>query len=377
MKKITILALHLGYGGVEKCISSLANSLCNDYKINIVSTYKLYDKPAFNINENINVEYLIEDLKPNRKEINESLKKHKYITFIKEVIKAIKILKMKKKLMINYIKNCDSDIIISTREIHNLWTSKYAKKGITKIGWEHSHHNNNEKYIDKLVKSVKNLDYFILVSSSLEQFYSEKLKDSKCKTIYIPNSLDEYPTKYSSLEEKNILSVGRLSLEKGYSDLIDVFKLVHDIYPDWKLNIVGDGSEYSSIEKKIIKNNLSSSIELYGYRDRLYINELLLHSSIYAMASFSESFGIVLLEAFSYGIPCVAFDRAVGASEIISDNWDGYLIKDSDKEKMAKRICELISNINRRVIMGANGIKKADKYNINEIKKEWIKIIEK
>ena len=44
MKKITILALHLGYGGIEKCISTLANSLKDEYDINIISTYKLYDE---------------------------------------------------------------------------------------------------------------------------------------------------------------------------------------------------------------------------------------------------------------------------------------------------------------------------------------------
>ena len=54
-KKISILALHLGYGGVEKAIVSLANSLAklDKYNIEIVSIYKLYDKPVFDINENM------------------------------------------------------------------------------------------------------------------------------------------------------------------------------------------------------------------------------------------------------------------------------------------------------------------------------------
>ena len=47
MKKITILALHLGYGGVERAISSLSGLFAKDYDITIVSTYKLYDMPAF------------------------------------------------------------------------------------------------------------------------------------------------------------------------------------------------------------------------------------------------------------------------------------------------------------------------------------------
>ena len=47
MKTITILALHLSYGGVEKYISSLCKMLHNDYKIRIISTYNNDNKTAF------------------------------------------------------------------------------------------------------------------------------------------------------------------------------------------------------------------------------------------------------------------------------------------------------------------------------------------
>ena len=65
MKKITILALHLGYGGIERCISNLVNSLCNDYEIEIISTYKLFDTPVFKIDDKVTIKYLITDMKPN------------------------------------------------------------------------------------------------------------------------------------------------------------------------------------------------------------------------------------------------------------------------------------------------------------------------
>ena len=61
MKKITILTLHLGYGGIERCISNLANTLVNDYEINIISTYKLYNQPGFKIDKKVKIDYLIND----------------------------------------------------------------------------------------------------------------------------------------------------------------------------------------------------------------------------------------------------------------------------------------------------------------------------
>lgn len=373
MKRITILALHLGYGGIEKCISTLANTLCKNYQVNVISTYKLYEKPSFPIDDRVKITYLIPDLSPSKNEFIDSVKHLKFIKGFKLGITNLKILYLKKKKMIEAIKNCDSDVIISTRDIHNDWLGKYGNQNILKIGWEHNHHNNDKKYINKIIKSVSKLDYFVLVSKELEEFYRQKVK---CKTVYIPNTLDYYPKKVSDLEEKRIISVGRLSEEKGYLDLIDVFSLVHQVYPDWKLDIIGDGNQKENIQKKIEEYGLKDFIILHGFQNKEYINQLLQKSSIYVMCSYTESFGIVLLEAFSFGIPCVAFDSARGATEIISNNWDGYLIKDRNKEIMAKKVCELISNPNRRIIMGANGIKKANQYSMDEIRKYWIQIIE-
>ncbi len=375
MKKITILALHLGYGGIENCISNLANSLVDDYEVNIVSTYKLYEKPVFKLNDKIKIKYLMTDLKPNKQELKQSLKKLKLITFFKELKKSLKILKLKKNLMIEAIKNCDSDVIISTRDIHNNWLSKYGRDKTLKIGWEHNHHHNNKRYINKVTKSVLGLDYFVLVSKDLTKFYSEKLKDKKVKCVYIPNSINFFPQEKAKLETENLISIGRLSHEKGYLDLIDIFKELHQKYPDSKLNIIGDGPDRKKIEKKIRDNKLEDYIILHGFQEKEYINKYLEKSSVYIMTSYTESFGLVLLEAFAYGVPCVAYSSAEGANEIISDNWDGYLIKDRDKNKMIKRICELLSNRNRRLIMGANGIKKAQEFNTQKTKQKWIEII--
>ena len=373
MKRITILALHLGYGGIEKCISTLANTLCKNYQVNVISTYKLYEKPSFPIDDRVKITYLIPDLSPSKNEFIDSVKHLKFIKGFQLGITNLKVLYLKKKKMIEAIKNCDSDVIISTRDIHNDWLGKYGNPNILKIGWEHNHHNNDKKYINKIIKSVSKLDYFVLVSKELEEFYRQKVK---CKTVYIPNTLDYYPKKVSDLEEKRIISVGRLSEEKGYLDLIDVFSLVHQVYPDWKLDIIGDGNQKENIQKKIEEYGLKDFIILHGFQNKEYINQLLQKSSVYVMCSYTESFGIVLLEAFSFGIPCVAFDSARGATEIISNNWDGYLIKDRNKEIMAKKVCELISNPNRRIIMGANGIKKANQYSMDEIRKYWLQIIE-
>ena len=369
MKKITFLALHLGYGGIERCITTLANTLSNDYEVEIVSTYKIYDKPGFKINDKIKITYLT-DLKPNKEEFKHALKKCNIIKIFKEGFKSLKILYLRKKLMVNYIKKCNSDIIISTRDIHNLWLGKYGNKTSLKIGWEHNHHQNNIKYINKIIKSVSNLDYLVLVSNELNEFYKDKVK---CKTIFIPNSIDYYPNKFSKKDNFNLISVGRLSFEKGYLDLIDVFEIINKKQNNIQLNIIGDGPERKKIQEKINKYNLKN-VTLHGYKDRNYINNILSNSSLNIMCSYTESFGIVVLEAGVYAIPTIAFDSAKGVCEIIKNGINGYIIKDRNKEEMANTIIRLLNNKNELIKLGENMYKTTLLYDINNIKKEWSKL---
>lgn len=375
IKKISIIALHLGFGGVENSICSLANMLCDNYNVEIISTYKLLDKPAFELNGNINIKYLLTDLKPNREELKTALKNKNIINFIKEIRKSLKILFLKKYLMIKQIKKLDSDIVITTRDIHNRWVGKYAPKNIIKIATEHNHHNNNTKYVNKIIHSLKNIDYLIPVSQELTNFYKEKLKSTRTKVIYIPHALDSFPDVVSNLESKNIISVGRLVKEKGYLDLIDVFETVYKNNHQWKLNIVGDGTEKELIQKKIKENGLEKNIILHGVKSKDELAKIYLNSSIYVMTSYTESFGLVLIEAESYGIPLIAFDSAQGANEIIDNNINGYLISNRNKTEMSNKIIELIKDVNLRQQLGLNGRIISEQYKKQNIKNIWINFL--
>ncbi|QYE97616.1 glycosyltransferase family 4 protein [Paraclostridium sordellii] len=378
MEKITILALHLGYGGVEKSIASLSNILVEKYEVEIISVYRLYDKPAFEIDRRVKIIYLLDNrLSPNKEEFKEAIKSKNIINILKEGIKSIKILKLKKSKMIKAIKNIDSGIVISTRVEHNELLSRFGKENIIKIAQEHTHHNNDKLFVKRLIDSCNNIDYLMPVSRELTEFYNNELKDKKTKCIYIPHSLDYIPKETSSLEYKTIISVGRLSKEKGYDDLIDIFKFVIEKKPDWKLNIIGDGDQRGILEDKIDEKNLSSSVILHGYRDKKYIESMLLKSSIYAMASHEESFGIVLIEAQSFGVPCIAFDSAKGALEIIENNINGYLIENRDKQEMANKLIELIENKELRDSMGKESKKNSYKFSKENISRQWFDFLER
>jgi glycosyltransferase involved in cell wall biosynthesis len=373
MKKITILALHLGYGGIESSICNLANVLCDTYDITILVTYKLYDQPVFPLDKRVQVKYLT-NLKPNKEAIKESLKHVHLIKLIKELFKAIYILYLKKKTMIMALKKCDSDIIISTRIYFNNLLGKYGHS--YKIAWEHNHHHGNQKYIHSFINSCKNINKVILVSNELKNDYLKYFQKQNiaCECYFIPNFISDIPQVKSKLNNNNIISVGRLSKEKGYLDLIKVISTINSKYKDIHVDIVGDGSESSKIIQEI-KNERIVNISLHGYQNKDYINNLYLNSSLYLMTSYTESFGLVLLEAMSYGLPCIAFSSAEGAKDIIKDGYNGYLINDRNINAMANKVINLLNNRELLTELGKNCLETVKKYDKDNIKEEWIKIL--
>lgn len=379
-KKIAILSLHLGYGGVERAITSLANSLAklDKYDIEIVSVYKLYEKPVFDIDEKVKVTYLLpSELSPNRKEWKEALNNLKLIRLGKESLKGLKILYARRKKMVEYIKNTNANVIISTRIFLNELLSEYGKDNILKIGWEHNHYHNDMRYATDVIRSAKNLDYFVLVSKGLQKFYHKKMRTFKCKCIYIPNAIENIPRTKSPLTGEHIISVGRLSPEKGYLDLLKIYLDLKKKKCKWHLDIVGDGSERSRLEKFIKENNLENDITLHGFKNSKEIEKLMQKSSFYVMTSYTESFGIVLLEAMSNGLPCLAFDSAEGAKEVITSGHDGYLIKHRNFKAMEKKILDLTKDIDMRKKLGKNGRRKVKGYISDNICASWEKLIER
>lgn len=373
MKKITILALHLGYGGVENAVATLANLLCEKYDVEILSVYRLYNEPVFKINDKVKIRY-VSNIKPNKKEMIYYLKKKNFSMFFKGLGASLKTGYVKYIKTAIELRKLKTDVVISTRTVHNFLVSNFVRKSIKKIAWEHNHHNDNKRYISSLVNSCKKMNCLVTVSKELKDFYEEYLGK---KVYFIPNCLDNMPNKLSKLDSCNIISVGRLSKEKAFDDLLRLFKKVSIKHSNWHLNIVGDGMEKNDLLSLAKELKLGDKVTFHGYQDKDYINDLLLDSSIYVMTSKTESFGLVLIEAMSYGVPVLSYTSAQGANEIIDDGKDGFLIRNRSEDDMIDKIDLLINDEKLRKKMGKEARIKSKQYSKENVLKSWNKLINK
>lgn len=376
MKKITILLLHMQHGGIEKQTISFANEICKKYKVEIISTYSMKKKPAYEVNPKIKITYLIDDA-PNKAEFKDAIKRKNVLKIIKESLKAIKILYLKNKLMKQEIKKLDTDFVLSTRiEFANM-LSKYTPKGIVKITQEHLHNDSN-KYIKRVKKSFKNLDYLIVLGPGSKENYSKWLEDNKkIEIIQIPNILEEIPKDSSLLENYKIISVGRLHPVKDFESLIYVFDKVSKVLPQASLTIVGGGEEFEKLITLSKKLNLENKVKITGMISKDEVNNYLLNSDLYVMTSLTECFPMVLLEASSCGLPLISFDVPVGPKAIIKNDYNGYLIQNRNIDDMAKQIIELFNNRTKLKLLGKNAKESANQYIPNNVMKKWFEIFDK
>ena len=370
LKKVTIVTFDLGYGGVEKIVCDLANKLVSNYVVEVVVVYKIYQSSVFKLNSKVKVTYLT-NLNQNKDKVISKLKSKSYCGAFIECLKSLKIIITKKLALMKFASNCDSDIIITTRYTLN----KYFQKKKHLISWEHNHPLGNEKYIHKICDSCKSYDYLVVVSKEIQKIYLNFFAKRKinCKVEYIPNFLNEIPQNINSLNNKNIVSVGRFEKQKGYWDLIKIMEKIQKIDSKIVLHLVGDGSQFNEIKSYIIEHKIRNII-LYGYLSEEQVKQVYKKCSLYLMTSIFEPFGIVMIEAMSYGIPVIAFDTANGANEIINNNVNGYIVKNRNEELMIRYIIDLFNNSEKLKKFGKAAFVSSKKYFSNNVIKQWINI---
>lgn len=366
--KITYLALHLGYGGIESSIVNQVNTLVNDYEVEIISFYRLKNNLTSRIDNRVKIKYLY-DGGPNRDEFMKATRERNLFKIIDEGIKSLDILIKKKVLVIDSIIDCNSEYIISTRYEFNMLLSKYGNKNCIKIAEEHRYHNDDEKYINIISKKYGNIDYLFALTKRLEEDYKKFLKgnNSHTKVVLVPNMLYDIPDKNSKLKDKNIITVSRLDAGKRVDDIIRAFSKIDD--KTWKLYILGDGKEMDNLSNIIKELKLEDRVFLEGYKNKEEIEEYMLKSSLFLMASVTEGLPMVLLEAMSYGVPCIAYETASGVNDIISNGENGYVIKDRNEEEYIDKINKVIEDNELRKKLGTNAKETSYKFSRDEVAK--------
>lgn len=354
MKKICFLSGCLDNpGGTERVGISIANELVKEYEVHIISMSKK-EKPYFDISNKIKIHYLNLSSDSNKKNF-------------------LKILFM----IFQYIKKNKIDILIEIDLILRIYTLpiQLLNKNLKIISWEHFYYGENlgvklRDYCRKI--AAKKSDIIItLTKQDMDNYIKfEKIKN---KIIVIPNPLPKKLIMKSQLKNKKIICVGRLTKQKGFDILINGSLKFFLKYPEWELEIFGEGEDRKELLDLIKKQKLEKNIKINEPTRNIY--DEYLKSTIFILPSRFEPFGMVLIEAMSCGLVPIAFN-SLGPNEIITNNYDGLIINEGNIEELFLQLEKLIKDKEMLKFLSENAREKVKKYYIEEVIKKWRMIID-
>lgn len=183
----------------------------------------------------------------------------------------------------------------------------------------------------------------------------------------IPNVVHLNDGEVSNLKSRRVVWVGRFDYQKRPLEIVKIWQQVYLAFPDWSLDIYGDGQQRGELEKVV--KNLNMNICVHPPTESVF--DVYRNSSILVSTSLFEPFGLVIPEAMSCGLPVVSYDSPYGPSSIITNGQDGFLIKNRSVEDFADRVCQLIENEDLRRQMGQCGIISSQRYRAERIMSMW------
>lgn len=175
-------------------------------------------------------------------------------------------------------------------------------------------------------------------------------------------------------ERSNVLlSVGRLSREKGHDILLDAWAGVQEDFPNWRLRIVGDGPEHQNLKDQATRLAVSGRIEFAGQVSPIWTEYISAYA--FVLPSRREGFPNALIEAMACGCVCIASDCSIGPVEILNYGALGKLYTPNRPESLRIAITTVLSNKSLQADLQIASTVR-DQYAIEAIADQWTVILQ-
>ena len=322
-RSICLIGGGLSVGGTERALTMLSNNFAElGYDVSIITCYKT--SIFFDMNPNIRI------FMPKRKRGKSSRVIYIFSTilFVHRTIKKIK-----------------PDTILTLNDWINLLVV------IANIG------TNIPIYVSERISPTRELGFiFKLLKPVLYKYFVDGVivqTNTAYKILFSKIGLENIkviPNPANCIERINcerkntIVTVGRLSKEKGHRYLVEAFAKIDD--KSWELGIVGDGDEREDLVKLANYLGVSDRIIFHGPQKDLSI--YLSEAKLFVLPSLSEGFPNALIEAMSLPLPCISSNCIAGPSDIIEDGVNGFLVEPGNVEALASALNRLIYDANLR-----------------------------
>ena len=374
-KKIAFFTIDYSQGGgVEKVTADLTNLFIeNGLNVtDLVSLYKGQEKPLMKYHSNLNITVLNPQ---NKKDLEDTFyqyfKNHKPDIFIFQgdnMSIALAIIEASKKANVIAIPQYHGSPYAYLKKYPDALKANYDKRIWAKILYPFK-----KNKLKKLI--CKSTHGFISVSKGVENELRELYNGSTClqhiTTIRNPILLNSSPIQE---KEKTVSFISRLERKHKNAFLaVKSWKLIAYKYPDWQMNIYGEGSLKSKMEKYAQENNIRN-INFLGFQKNL--NERLAKSIITISTSDCEGFSMAVAEAIMNKNAIASTNSDGGIKDMLIHEKTALLSPKNNAKLLSKNIEKLITNNSLREKYIQNAYDNLKKLIDEDIFKQWVYLLQ-
>lgn len=353
-KKLLVSMATLGAGGAERVLSILSKTLADDFE---EVYYVLWDggEVFYEIDDRIKIVKLPELS-------GKSGRKHQIWTF-RHYVK-----KLKPDLVLSFLTPYNMLVLLATMGLKQkvVVAERTDPKRLLSGG--------------RLMLKVRDWLYgyakgILTQTEYAKSCYSGRL-NSKTSVIYNPVTMSEdyVGAALRCKKEKVMVTAGRLEQVKDHQMMIEAFSLFHQTHPDYRLVIYGDGPLREQLQEQIGSYNLDDFVELPGNSnllwDKMKVAEGFLLSSQY------EGMSNAMIEAMCLGLPVIS-TKVAGATDLINDSKNGYLVEVGDAQAMSSKMSLLVDNEDIREQMGKEATAIFNRLKEDIICNAWVDYLKK
>lgn len=362
-KKVIFVTSSLTDGGAEKVMSILA-SQCARMGAEVTLVALREKKQVYQISEKVNFIQI------------QTKHKHSILKMMERCIKLRQIFKESSaKTVISFLPINSLYVMISKIGLNKkLVISERADPNISIFDKNLSLKDRLGVLIFRKMRIYSLADWIVFQTHDAKCCYSKKMQQKSC-IIVNPLDTSVLPARYKGERNKTIVAAGRLSEEKNFSMLIEAFDKFHELYPDYKLIIYGEGKLRKELEEQITNKKLERYISMPGFVCDLAnkINS----SSMYISTSNHEGISNSMLEALGMGIPTIATDCPIGGSRMFvkTDN-TGILIPMNECDLLVESMIRIASDFkySNQISIGAEKLRAV--LSEEEISIKWLELVE-
>ena len=235
----------------------------------------------------------------------------------------------------------------------------------------------NQKGADFPARLRANLPY-VLADKCV--FQTPDARDYYCtavrkKAAVIANPLNfRDDLRWHGRDSHTIMAVGRLEPQKNQKMLIAAFAQLHSRFPDYILEIYGEGSLADTLRQQILDLGLQDAAFLRGYAED--IPQKMTRAAMFVMPSDYEGMSNALMEALAIGVPVVTTDHPIGSAAMLVENGiSGILTPVGDSQAFASAMEQLLSNRDAACRLGENAMQIRSRLAVETIARQWLDII--